>query len=87
LVNATQPLKTVCHVVVPECFLNVEIHRLAVIKQRMGKLIYELSAQKFLEPSEGEEAIKANLSALVRARDPADIKVQPSCVCSSFFFC
>lgn len=53
----------------------------------MGKLIYELSAQKFLEPSEGEEAIKANLSALVRARDPADIKVQPSCVCSSFFFC
>jgi hypothetical protein len=23
----------------------------------------------------------------VRARDPADIKVQPSCVCSSFFFC
>jgi len=37
---------------------------LAVIKQRMGKLIYELSAQKFLEPSEGEQAIKANLSAL-----------------------
>mmetsp|Transcript_7096 Transcript_7096/g.12286 ORF Transcript_7096/g.12286 Transcript_7096/m.12286 type:complete len:610 (+) Transcript_7096:173-2002(+) len=37
---------------------------LAVIKQRMGKLIYELSAQKFLEPSEGEEAIKTKLSAL-----------------------
>uniref|UniRef100_A0A7S0QUW1 H(+)-transporting two-sector ATPase n=1 Tax=Pyramimonas obovata TaxID=1411642 RepID=A0A7S0QUW1_9CHLO len=37
---------------------------LNVIKQRLGKLVYELSAQKFLDPAEGEEAVKAKLAAL-----------------------
>jgi V-type H+-transporting ATPase subunit A len=35
-----------------------------VIKNRLGDLIYKLSSQKFEDPSEGEEALKAKFAAL-----------------------
>jgi V-type H+-transporting ATPase subunit A len=37
---------------------------LSVIKSRLSKLIYEITAQKFIEPSEGEEAVVGKLKAL-----------------------
>eukprot|EP00128_Syssomonas_multiformis_P016878 Colp12_sorted_trinity150504_noHs@8163 len=36
----------------------------SVIKERMGDIMYELSSQKFAEPSDGEAAIKAKFAAL-----------------------
>lgn len=35
-----------------------------LIKSRLGDLLYKLSSQKFEEPSQGEEAVKAKLRAL-----------------------
>ena len=35
-----------------------------LIKQHMGELIYQLSAMKFIEPSDGQEAVTAKIDAL-----------------------
>ena len=35
-----------------------------LIKARLGDLLYKLSSQKFEEPSQGEEVVKAKLKAL-----------------------
>ena len=37
---------------------------LNVIKQRLKQLIYEITAQKFIEPTEGEEVVVGKLKAL-----------------------
>lgn len=36
----------------------------SLIKEAMGELLYKLSSMKFLEPSEGEEALKAKMEEL-----------------------